>query len=225
MTDTAARDALAALVIYLHDLPGCPALSGGTCDCGRNEAVLALRGYVLHPVTCPGSLDAETLSAAWEAVHWLESGKTDQADGDAATASKLRAALAKPAPTVTDLPDLLELTEPTTKAGTWLVERSRWDVGMRGFFVRINATAGPEDMHRHVLAIEAEAVAAERARLRKAVRAIDGIPLYSGDDDEMCPNCVAPWKCNGPHVPPNKDPVDVEISRSAVLALLEVPNE
>ena len=21
------------------------------------------------------------------------------------------------------------------------------------------------------------------------------------DDDSMCPNCVTPWKCNGPHVP------------------------
>lgn len=29
---------------------------------------------------------------------------------------------------------------------------------------------------------------------------------YYGDDPEydpdyMCPNCVTPWKCNGPHVP------------------------
>lgn len=21
-----------------------------------------------------------------------------------------------------------------------------------------------------------------------------------GDDDGMCPNCVTPWKCNGPHL-------------------------
>ena len=20
--------------------------------------------------------------------------------------------------------------------------------------------------------------------------------------DQMCPNCVTPWKCNGPHIPP-----------------------
>ena len=23
----------------------------------------------------------------------------------------------------------------------------------------------------------------------------------AADDSEMCPNCVTPWKCNGPHVP------------------------
>jgi hypothetical protein len=25
--------------------------------------------------------------------------------------------------------------------------------------------------------------------------------LHAGTDDEMCPNCVTPWKCNGPHEP------------------------
>lgn len=20
-------------------------------------------------------------------------------------------------------------------------------------------------------------------------------------DDDMCPNCLTPWKCNGPHIP------------------------
>jgi len=47
--------------------------------------------------------------------------------------------------------------EPATAAGRWLVDRSRWDSGMRGFFVRINQTGGPEDMLIHVLAIEREA--------------------------------------------------------------------
>jgi hypothetical protein len=49
------------------------------------------------------------------------------------------------------------VTTPETKAGRWLVAKSNWDAGMRGFFVRINLTAGPEDMLVHVLAIEAEA--------------------------------------------------------------------
>ena len=49
------------------------------------------------------------------------------------------------------------MNDPATRAGKWLVDRSLWDEGMRGFFVRINATAGPDDMHRHVLAIESEA--------------------------------------------------------------------
>ena len=25
--------------------------------------------------------------------------------------------------------------------------------------------------------------------------------------DYMCPNCVTPWKCNGPHLLPGEDPV------------------
>lgn len=52
---------------------------------------------------------------------------------------------------------MIPIAEPATKAGRWLLSNTRWDDGMRGFFVRINATAGPEDMRVHVLAIEAEA--------------------------------------------------------------------
>jgi hypothetical protein len=26
------------------------------------------------------------------------------------------------------------------------------------------------------------------------------------DDDDLCPNCISPWKCNGPHVPALPDP-------------------
>lgn len=26
------------------------------------------------------------------------------------------------------------------------------------------------------------------------------------DEDKMCPNCVTPWKCNGPHEPPQRQP-------------------
>ena len=65
------------------------------------------------------------------------------------------------------------MNEPMTKAGRWLLDRTRWDDGMRGFFVRINATAGPDDMHRHVLAIEAEATAAERARIAAAIETLE----------------------------------------------------
>lgn len=25
------------------------------------------------------------------------------------------------------------------------------------------------------------------------------------NDDDMCPNCVTPWKCNGPHVPSERE--------------------
>lgn len=36
------------------------------------------------------------------------------------------------------------------------------------------------------------------ARLRDA-----GVRMEApeGDPDYMCPNCVTPWKCNGPHIP------------------------
>lgn len=44
---------------------------------------------------------------------------------------------------------------------------------------------------------EVEAVyQAEVARLRKQIE--DEPP--EEDLDYMCPNCVTPWKCNGPHV-------------------------
>lgn len=26
-------------------------------------------------------------------------------------------------------------------------------------------------------------------------------PAAASDGDDMCPNCVTPWKCNGPHHP------------------------
>ena len=28
-------------------------------------------------------------------------------------------------------------------------------------------------------------------------------PRDPGHFDDMCPNCVTPWKCNGPHEPPS----------------------
>lgn len=31
-------------------------------------------------------------------------------------------------------------------------------------------------------------------------------------DDYMCPNCVTPWKCNGPHVPKPSDTWEFEVS-------------
>lgn len=31
----------------------------------------------------------------------------------------------------------------------------------------------------------------------------------AGDDEYMCPNCVTPWKCNGPHTPDKNTNIDV----------------
>jgi hypothetical protein len=62
------------------------------------------------------------------------------------------------------------VTEPTTPAGRWLVDRSDWIDGLRAFRVRINNTAGPEDMRIHVEAIERESADAERDRIIKLIR-------------------------------------------------------
>lgn len=62
------------------------------------------------------------------------------------------------------------MNSPATRAGRWLLDRTRWDDGMRGFFVRINATAGPDDMHRHILAIESEARAIDAEKMAAAMR-------------------------------------------------------
>ncbi len=59
--DTAARDALAA-ALRAMGLFKSRAFAEGAAD--AILADLATRGYVLHPVTCPGPLDAETLARA-----------------------------------------------------------------------------------------------------------------------------------------------------------------
>lgn len=32
-------------------------------------------------------------------------------------------------------------------------------------------------------------------------RGLAAAPAHDPSCDDMCPNCVTPWKCNGPHVP------------------------
>jgi len=80
--------------------------------------------------------------------------------------------------------------KPTTKAGTWLIVNSRWDDGMRGFFVRINNTGGPDDMHRHVLAIENEAHAATLRELREEVEGIQMSCQLIAVDEEVIFNSI-----------------------------------
>jgi hypothetical protein len=73
----------------------------------------------------------------------------------------------------------------------------------------------------HAARIEAEALRGARER----VAALPSTPYYSGDEDEgMCPNCLAPWKCNGPHEPPEREPAGYEIDRAAALAALDGPS-
>jgi len=67
---------------------------------------------------------------------------------------------------------------PTTKAGRWLLDRTNWNDGMRGFFVRINATAGADDMFRHIIAIENEARAPLEELIREQCAAQDACGCY-----------------------------------------------
>ena len=72
-------------------------------------------------------------------------------------------------------------------------------------------------------AIASEAVDRRLAELREAVGALPAFPTYHAGEGEdyMCPNCVTPWKCNGPHEPePLGEPVGYEVDRAAVLAIL-----
>ena len=60
--------------------------------------------------------------------------------------------------------------KPRTAWGNKLLAASWWDTGMRGHFTRLSNTTGPEDMEFAIRAIEDEARAAERARIRAAVK-------------------------------------------------------
>jgi hypothetical protein len=39
------------------------------------------------------------------------------------------------------------------------------------------------------------------------------------DDDGMCPNCITPWKCNGPHEEPMQEKPEAEVSEDEARAL------
>ena len=111
---------------------------------------------------------------------------------------------------------------PSTDAGKRLLTyveglaAQRWDpLGVR--IAHDTAVRLIEDVRR-------EAIATERARLRAAVLALPATPFFtSGDDEAMCPNCVTPWKCNGPHELPEREPDGFEVDRAAVLRELESP--
>lgn len=45
----------------------------------------------------------------------------------------------------------------TTEAGQWLIDRARWDSGMRGFFIRVWNTGSPQDIATIVRMIEEQA--------------------------------------------------------------------
>jgi len=77
------------------------------------------------------------------------------------------------------------------------------------------------DNWRQVDELVAEAIAAERERIAAEVRGLDGSPFYRWEDaDWMCPNCVTPWKCNGPHLERERTPSGYEVDRAAVLAII-----
>jgi hypothetical protein len=69
--------------VYHHDACGYHDHTQRECDCSLPRRVRGIEAEASEDVR----------AAAWEAVRWLEYG-TDRAEGDAATASRLRAALA-----------------------------------------------------------------------------------------------------------------------------------
>jgi hypothetical protein len=62
--------------------------------------------------------------------------------------------------------------------------------------------------------------------LREAIAGLQGVPFYANRPNEyMCPKCVTPWKCNGPHTPEERQAAGESVDRAAVLALLPTDNE
>ncbi len=58
----------------------------------------------------------------------------------------------------------------------------------------------PADNGKWVLYADHARIVAEMEQAHAAALADLGF-LESGTEDYMCPNCVTPWKCNGPHLP------------------------
>jgi hypothetical protein len=60
----------------------------------------------------------------------------------------------------------IDMSKPSiTEAGKWLLDKTRWDEGMRGFFTRVFQLGSPQDMATIVGMIEKQAATAERQRL------------------------------------------------------------
>jgi hypothetical protein len=59
-----------------------------------------------------------------------------------------------------------------TNAGKYIVAKAVWNEGMRGHFIRMFSTTGPQDIEIMVSKIETEAALAERERIKAAVYAI-----------------------------------------------------
>jgi hypothetical protein len=61
-----------------------------------------------------------------------------------------------------------------------------------------------------------------RASIIDAVLALPANPWWKASaTDEMCPNCVTPWKCNGPHRLAPKEPDGYDVDRADVLYVIE----
>ena len=90
-----------------------------------------------------------------------------------------------------------------------------------GLRIVFGLTPEQEDAAREDIEdIEAEAVAAERVRIAAAMARLRGHDCWD-EADSMCPNCVTPWKCNGPHESPERDPMGHHLDRAAVLAIVQ----
>lgn len=65
-----------------------------------------------------------------------------------------------------------------------------------------NTCADAARLHKEKMAewCRAEALTAENARLRDELAGKRKEGSKFVPEDDMCPNCVTPWKCNGPHL-------------------------
>ena len=165
-------------------------------NCGKG---ITLRGHFEHPAR-PASQErrweAHDDSCACHIGICMDCGCTNEAearppgavtfhdppDEDPPGPVSIEPPSERPLPTTTNL----------TSASTSLVDRSQERPPCRG------SCSDLSEEHYHP---SQEQPPIDVERLAEAMRRI-GYIVYEGDpdDDDMCPNCVTPWKCNGPHI-------------------------
>lgn len=67
-----------------------------------------------------------------------------------------------------------------------------------------------------------EQAVAETSRVADAIERLDRTPVYDAHDEveDMCTKCVTPWKCNGPHEPPYREPDGYLVDKQKVLDIV-----
>lgn len=96
------------------------------------------------------------------------------------------------------------------EAARTIMAMDRENAALREFAERIlaNARTLAEDREQgdasrrtwRICADDAEATLNPQSSQGHSVPESEPLP-----EDQMCPNCVTPWKCNGPHIPPHME--------------------